>query len=91
MLDCVSLPHIYWSVDTRDWESRNANAVYRQIVSNTVGDSIVLMHDLYRYTVEGAIQGTEALLAAGYEFLTVSELLARDGEPAENCVNYYND
>lgn len=91
VLSCISLPHIYWSVDTRDWESRNANAVYRQIVNNTVDGSIVLMHDLYESTVNGAIRGMDALLAAGYEFLTVSELLARNGEPAQNCVNYFND
>lgn len=91
VLNCISLPHIYWSVDTRDWESRNANAIYWQIVNNTVDGSIVLMHDIYGSTVEGAIRGLDALMAAGYEFLTVSELLARDGEPAQNCVNYYND
>ena len=91
VLDCISLPHIYWSVDTRDWESLNADSIYRQIVNNTVDGSIVLMHDIYGSTVEGAIRGLDALLAAGYEFLTVSELLARDGEPAQNCVNYYND
>lgn len=91
VLNCISLPHIYWSVDTRDWETRNANSVYWQIVNNTVDGSIVLMHDLYASTVEGAIRGMDALMAAGYEFLTVSELLARDGEPAQNCVNYFND
>lgn len=91
VLNCIALPHIYWSVDTRDWESRNANSVYLQIINNTCDGSIVLMHDLYGSTVEGAIRGMDALLAAGYEFLTVSELLARDGDPAQNCVNYYND
>ncbi len=91
VLDCIALPHIYWSVDTRDWESRNANAIYWQIVNNTVDGSIVLMHDLYGSTIDGAIRGMDALAAAGYEFLTVSELLARDGDPAKNCVNYFND
>ncbi len=91
VLDCIALPHIYWSVDTRDWESRNANSIYWQIVNNTVDGSIVLMHDIYGSTVEGAIMGLNALMAAGYEFLTVSELLARDGDPAQNCVNYYYD
>ena len=91
VLNCIPLPHIYWSVDTRDWESRNANSIYWQIVNNTVDGSIVLMHDIYGSTVEGAIRGLDALMAAGYEFLTVSELLARDGDPAQNCINYYND
>jgi len=91
VLNCIQLPHIYWSVDTRDWESRNADSIYRLIVNNTVDGSIVLMHDIYGSTIEGAIRGIDALIAAGYEFLTVSELLGRDGDPAQNCINYYND
>lgn len=91
VLSCIPLPHIYWSVDTRDWETRNADAIYWHIVNNTGDGAIVLMHDIYGSTIEGAIRSIDALLAAGYELLTVSELLARDGDPAQNCVNYYND
>ena len=91
VLDCIPLPHICWSVDTRDWEHKNADAIYRQIVNDACDGSIVLLHDIYGSTVDGAIRGLNALMAAGYEFLTVSELLARNGEPAQNCVNYYKD
>lgn len=91
VLNCIPLPHIYWSVDTRDWESRNADAVYYQIINNAWDGSIILLHDLYSTSVEGAIRGMDALLAAGYEFLTVTDLLSRDGTPPENSVNYYND
>ena len=91
VLRCIHLPHIYWSVDTRDWASRNADAVYKSITNNTVDGSIILMHDLYPSTIEGAKRALDALLAAGYEFLTVSELLARDGSPALNYSTYSCD
>lgn len=91
VLRCIHLPHIYWSVDTRDWESRNADAVYREIIRNAKDGSIILMHDLYPSTIEGAIRALDALQAAGYDFLTVSELLARDGNPAQNCCTYTCD
>ena len=91
VLRCIHLPHIYWSVDTRDWATRNADAVYKSIINNTVDGSIILMHDLYPSTIEGAKRALDDLLAAGYEFLTVSELLARDGSPAQNCSTYSRD
>ena len=91
VLRCIHLPHIYWSVDTRDWASRDADAVYKAVINSTVDGSIILMHDLYPSTVEGAMRALDDLLAAGYEFLTVSELLARDGSPALNCSTYSCD
>jgi peptidoglycan/xylan/chitin deacetylase (PgdA/CDA1 family) len=75
-------PIILWSVDTRDWESRNANTILSHFVNQdgTVrirdGD-IILMHDLYSATVEAAIQAIDILLAEGFTFVTVSELLTK--------------
>lgn len=91
VLDCVQLPHICWSVDTRDWETKDPDDIYRQIMKHAKDGSIILLHDIYDTSIDGAIQGINALAAAGYEFLTVSELLARNGEPVHNCVNYNKD
>ena len=91
VLDCIRLPHICWSVDTRDWETRDPDDIYQQIVKNAKDGSIILLHDIYDTSIEGAIRGINALRAAGYEFLTVSELLARNGEQVHNCVNYSRD
>lgn len=87
VLDCVELPHILWSVDSQDWVSRSTAAVYRAI-RNCPDGSIVLMHDLYSFTVNGAIQAMTEMQAGDYEFLTVTELLSRDGTPPEPSVNY---
>ena len=91
VLDCVALPHILWSLDTLDWQSKDADVIYERIIHNSFDGAIVLMHDIYGTTIAGAIRAMDALQDAGYEFLTVSELLARDGVPAENCVNYFYD
>lgn len=87
VLDCVELPHILWSVDSQDWVTRSSAAVYRAI-RNCRDGSIVLMHDLYSFTVNGAIQAMTEMQAGDYEFLTVTELLSRDGTPPEPSVNY---
>src|SRR5690625_1679133 len=66
---------IMWSVDTRDWESRNANSVYEMVKAYTRPGSIVLMHDIHPTTADALPQIMEYLSSQGYEFVTVSQLL----------------
>lgn len=79
VLAASGTPAILWSVDTLDWQSRRADAVYQHIVNDTRDGSIILMHDLYSSTVEGALRGIDYLQEQGYELVTVSELLRRRG------------
>ena len=76
-----------WSVDTRDWETQSSDSNYRYITQAKDGD-IILLHDLYSPSVNGAIRAMKDMLAGDYEFLTVTELLSRDGTPPENCTSY---
>ena len=87
VLQAVPLPHIMWSVDTLDWKNRNASSVYYSVV-NAKDGSIVLMHDLYGSTVDGSIMAMKEMLAGDYEFVTVTELLSRNGTAPKNSVNY---
>ena len=87
VLSCVPKPHIMWSWDSKDWVSRNAEKVYLSVRNARDGD-IVLMHDLYSFTVNGAIRAMKEMLAGDYEFLTVSELLTRNGGTIKDGMNY---
>lgn len=87
VLDCIDLPHIMWSVDTRDWDHRNSYKVYASVVNASDG-AIVLMHDLYGSTVDGAILAMEEMLEGDYEFLTVTELLSRNGSAPQPNTSY---
>ena len=90
VLECIPLPHIMWSVDTRDWANRNSYTVHYRIKNNSKDGSIVLLHDLHGTTVDGAIRAIDDMLSDGdYEFLTVTELLSLDGTPPEAYMNYY--
>lgn len=66
---------ILWSVDSLDWKSRNANAVYHTVMNNVKEGSIILMHDLYPSTAEALPRLLNVLKDQGYAFVTVSELL----------------
>ena len=78
----AGIPIAYWSVDTRDWESRNKDKILEVAFGkNGIKDgSIVLMHDIYKTTVEAAKEMILRLKAEGYVFVTTSELIeARRG------------
>ena len=76
----AGIPILYWSVDTRDWESRNKDAILDIAKKNIKDGSIVLMHDIYSTTVDAAVELMDWLIAEGYTMVTVPELLeARRG------------
>lgn len=79
VLSTVNTPCYYWSVDTRDWESRNANAAYNMFMKYAKDGSIVLMHDLYGTTVTAALNAIDTLKKQGFEFVTLNELQVRRG------------
>ena len=74
---------IQWSVDTRDWESRNVKSILNTAFNNSYSKiqdgAIMLMHDIYPTTVEAAIQMVDRLQKEGYTLVTVPELLTLRG------------
>jgi peptidoglycan/xylan/chitin deacetylase (PgdA/CDA1 family) len=75
----LGMPVIMWSVDTRDWESQNADSVCRRILNEAQNGSVILLHDWYDTSVEGALKAIPTLIERGYEFVTVSELMRLGG------------
>ena len=90
VLDAVDLPHIMWSVDSYDWKVRDTYKVYRNIMNQAHDGGIVLIHDLYSFSVNGAIKAMDELAAGDYEFVTVTEILSRKGTPPKPNTNYFN-
>ena len=86
----AELPIILWSVDSRDWESRNATKIYNRIVGHVKDGDIILMHDLYESTANATKKVVPALIDAGFQLVTVEEmgLLKRGG--LEPSVVYYS-
>ncbi|MDD4608022.1 MAG: polysaccharide deacetylase family protein [Bacilli bacterium] len=85
--DNVDYPLIMWSVDTRDWEHRNSSEGTRIIIENIQDGSIILMHDLYKSTIETVRMVLPILKEQGYEFVTVDELF-EDNELEEGKTYY---
>ncbi|MDD6980620.1 MAG: polysaccharide deacetylase family protein [Clostridia bacterium] len=79
VLNAMGYRQILWSVDTNDWRGRSRDAIVKQVLARVGSGDIILMHDY----VSGHFVADEALdclipelLARGYRFVTVSELLA---------------
>jgi peptidoglycan/xylan/chitin deacetylase (PgdA/CDA1 family) len=66
---------ILWSVDPHDWKETNPEVIARHIVRKTKPGSIILSHDIKPQTIAAMPAAIEALLAKGFKFATVSELL----------------
>ena len=69
---------ILWDVDPFDWKKPGSSVVAHRIIENTRPGSIILVHDIHAATVDAIPEVLDTLLAKGYKFVTVSELLAMD-------------
>ena len=85
----INTPSIQWSLDPRDWADLNAQIVRNRIVNWAFDGVIILVHDLYNSSVQGALMAIDALQEAGYEFVTVRELYRRRGVPMYNGSEHY--
>lgn len=74
---------VNWSVDTLDWKTRNADAIYRAVINSAEDGAIILCHDLYRETVDAMARVIPELVARGYRLVTVTELLTADARTVE--------
>ncbi|MGX7419509.1 polysaccharide deacetylase family protein [Carnobacterium gallinarum] len=74
LMAVYQMPIIEWSVDTEDWKSRNADAVYNEVLQNSKSGAIVLMHDIHPTTADALNSIIQSLKKQGYQFVTVSEL-----------------
>lgn len=68
-------PTILWNVDPLDWKKPGASAVANRIISATHAGSIILAHDIHASTIDAMPQTLDTLLAKGYQFVTVSQLM----------------
>ncbi len=86
----VNLPLVLWSVDSRDWEYRNADKDYQTVMDNVFDGSIVLMHDLYPATADAVARLIPELAKQGYKFVTFSELMKIRGVEVKAGEKYFS-
>lgn len=71
----INRPIILWNIDSEDWKKRDAGKIAEHVINNVESGSIILLHDIFEFSYEATILIVEELLAQGYKFVTVSQLL----------------
>ena len=82
----ANMPIILWNIDTLDWKYRDKDKVAKTIIENAKDGSVILLHDLYQSSVEGALLAMQELYNDGYAFVTIDEMCILKGITLENSV-----
>lgn len=76
--DTYGLTVAMWSVDPLDWKYRNASRVTEKILAGAAPGAIILVHDIHPSTVAAMPATLDGLKARGFEFATMSDLIAME-------------
>ena len=66
---------ILWDVDSLDWKHKTPAKTQSIVLAETKPGSIILCHDIHKTTIDAMPATLDALLAKGFKFVTVTELL----------------
>jgi len=87
--DITNMYTILWDLDTEDWKYKNKEKIADYIVSHAHDGAIVLLHDLYETSVDGALLAMEKLEKEGYAFVTIEEMAILKSKELKIDKNYY--
>lgn len=70
----IDMEIVLWNVDTKDWKLRNSKMIAKKALGDIKDGKIVLMHDIYKTTLQALKLILPELEKQGYQIVTVSEL-----------------
>ena len=80
----INLPFILWSIDTRDWETRDALNIINSVLDDIQDGDIIIMHDNYITTLEALRVILPELYVRGFQVVTLSELISLKEKTVES-------
>ncbi len=83
LLDETDMSFILWNVDSLDWKKKNSDKIAQYIIETAQDGDIVLLHDLYDTSIEGAFKAIDELSKEGFAFVSLDELIEIKGINAE--------
>lgn len=84
----VGTPMMLWSVDTLDWETEDVQKIVDTVMSSAEDGAVILMHDIFKTSVDAAEIIIPKLIKEGYELVTVHELAEKYGITMESGIAY---
>ncbi len=86
----IDFPIINWTVDPKDWKSRDSEAVFLEVKKQVFDGAIILMHDIYPSTADALANVLVWLDEEGYQVVTVSDLLETDDKHSLEAGKVYS-
>ncbi|MEV0620691.1 polysaccharide deacetylase family protein [Nonomuraea sp. NPDC050404] len=78
------MPMILWTAGSKDWSSKNVEAIQKQTLAVAQQNGIILMHDWVKQTVDGMPSLIKTLQNKGYHLVTVSDIIKSENlEPGD--------
>lgn len=87
--DNVNMPMVTWNIDTEDWDHLNAEKTRQAVVEGAQDGYIILVHEIHPTTIEGVQPAIRQLIEEGVEFVTVTQILTRNGEELQPGMIYW--
>ena len=74
----AGLIHVFWNVDTLDWQDRNPTTVYQRTMKqvNQQGRGVILFHDIHSQTVIASARVMDDLKSSGSRIVTLQEAVS---------------
>lgn len=69
-----NLALLSWSVDPKDWATRDRQAVKQAVLDQVRNGDIILLHDMSASSVDAALDIVDVLQSRGFQLVTVSQL-----------------
>lgn len=80
---------ILWNIDTEDWKYKDAQKIKDNILNHAHDGAIILLHDIYNTSVEGALLAMEELKDE-YAFVTIDEMIELKNIQLDKNKSYFN-
>ena len=84
----MGLGILNWSVDPKDWATRDVSAITTMVLDNVRDGDVILLHDMTDSSVEAALSIIDRLQAQGFRFVTVTQLARLKGVNVEPGKEY---
>lgn len=75
-------------MDPEDWKDDDIDRVVAAVVEHASDGDIILLHDLFPSSAQAALRIVDTLLARGFCFVTVEQLMEQRGVTPEAGVRY---
>lgn len=87
----MGLGILNWSVDPKDWATRDVSSITTMVLDNVRDGDVILLHDMTDSSVEAALSIIDGLQSQGFRFVTVTQLARLKGvtvEPGEEYCRF---